>query len=74
MADEAPQGVELVIDVPALLAPIPGDKPTGANLRDDDSASSPYYDVRNTRGLRTRSSYFCTDSAMIAPLPCLVEP
>jgi type VI secretion system protein ImpA len=51
MADAAPQGVELVIDVPALLAPIPGDKPTGANLRDDDSASSPYYDVRNTRGV-----------------------
>jgi type VI secretion system protein ImpA len=51
MADGAPQGVELVIDVPALLAPIPGDKPTGANLRDDDSATSSYYDVRNVRGV-----------------------
>lgn len=53
MAGEAQGGpkVELVIDVPALLAPIPGDKPTGANPRDDDSATSPYYDVRNVRGV-----------------------
>ena len=53
MAGEAAQGakVELVIDVPALLAPIPGDKPTGINPRDDDSATSPYYDVRNVRGV-----------------------
>lgn len=53
MAGEA-QGepkVEFVIEVPALLAPIPGDKPTGANPRDDDSATSPYYDVRNVRGV-----------------------
>lgn len=50
MADAA-QGVELVIDVPALLAPIPGDKPTGVNPRDDDSATSPYYDARNVRGV-----------------------
>lgn len=51
MAGEAAKGVELVIDVQALLAPIPGDKPTGANPRDDDSATSPYYDVRNVRGV-----------------------
>lgn len=53
MAGEAQGGpkVELVIDVPALLAPIPGDKPTGVNLRDDDSATSPYYDARNVRGV-----------------------
>lgn len=50
MADAA-QGVELVIDVPALLAPIPGDKPTGVNPRDDDSATSTYYDARNVRGV-----------------------
>lgn len=50
MADAA-QDVELVIDVPALLAPIPGDKPTGVNPRDDDSAASPYYDARNVRGV-----------------------
>ncbi len=50
MADAA-QGVELAIDVPALLAPIPGDKPTGVNPRDDDSASSTYYDARNVRGV-----------------------
>ena len=50
MADAA-QGVELAIDVPALLAPIPGDKPTGVNPRDDDSAASPYYDARNVRGV-----------------------
>jgi len=53
MAGEAQGGpkVELVIDVPALLAPIPGDKPTGVNLRDDDSPTSPYYDVRGVRGV-----------------------
>lgn len=50
MADAA-QGEELVIDVPALLAPIPGDKPTGVNPRDDDSPTSPYYDARNVRGV-----------------------
>lgn len=55
MAGEAQGGpkVELVIDVPALLAPVPGDKPTGANPRDDDSPASPYYDLRNTRGVAT---------------------
>ncbi|MBV9834717.1 MAG: type VI secretion system protein TssA [Alphaproteobacteria bacterium] len=53
MAGEAQGGpkVELVIDVPALLAPVPGDKPTGANPRDDDSATSAYYDVRGVRGV-----------------------
>src|SRR5689334_15741626 len=53
MAGEAQGGpkVQLVIDVPALLAPVPGDKPTGANPRDDDSATSPYYDVRGVRGV-----------------------
>ena len=53
MAGEAQGGpkVQLVIDVPALLAPIPGDKPTGVNPRDDDAATSPYYDARNVRGV-----------------------
>lgn len=56
MADAAAQGaqaqqVQFVIEIPALLAPIAGDKPTGANPRDDDSATSPYYDVRNVRGV-----------------------
>src|SRR5690349_16288780 len=48
MADAAES---LVIDTPALLAPIAGGKPSGPNLRDDDSANSPYYEVRNVRGV-----------------------
>jgi len=56
MAEAAAQGaqaqqVQFVIEVPALLAPVAGDKPTGANPRDDDSATSPYYDARNVRGV-----------------------
>ncbi len=38
-----------VLDLDALLAPIPGDAPTGADLRADESTSSLYYNLRTLR-------------------------
>jgi type VI secretion system protein ImpA len=38
-----------VLDFGALLAPIPGDKPTGADLRADPSPTSPYYAIKDAR-------------------------
>src|SRR5262249_21846480 len=38
-----------VLDLAKLLAPIPGDKPTGADLRADASPGSPYYAVKDAR-------------------------
>jgi type VI secretion system protein ImpA len=40
-----------VLDFAKLLAPIPGDKPTGANLRADQSPSSLYYKIKDARNL-----------------------
>lgn len=36
-------------DIAGLLAPIPGDQPTGADLREDASAGSLYYLIRDAR-------------------------
>ncbi|HEV7264404.1 MAG TPA: type VI secretion system protein TssA [Falsiroseomonas sp.] len=36
-------------DLEALLAPIPGDAPQGADLREDYSAQSPYFRLRDAR-------------------------
>lgn len=38
-----------VLDFAKLLAPIPGDKPTGANPRADAGPQSPYYQVKDAR-------------------------
>jgi len=38
-----------VLDFAKLLAPIPGDKPTGSDLRANVSPSSPYYKVKDAR-------------------------
>jgi type VI secretion system protein ImpA len=38
-----------VLDFARLLAPIPGDKPTGSDLRTDTSAVSDYYAIRDAR-------------------------
>ena len=38
-----------VLDFAPLLAPIPGDSPTGVDLRGDSSPNSPYYGVRDAR-------------------------
>lgn len=37
------------LDLDALTAPIPGEVPTGADLRADESANSVYYDLRTMR-------------------------
>jgi type VI secretion system protein ImpA len=38
-----------VLDFEKLLAPIPGDKATGVDLRGDSAAGSPYYAVKDAR-------------------------
>lgn len=38
-----------VLDFARLLAPIPGDKPTGVDLREDTSPTSDYYAIRDSR-------------------------
>lgn len=38
-----------VFDVEALVQPIPGDAPCGADLRTDDSPASPYYAIKDAR-------------------------
>jgi type VI secretion system protein ImpA len=42
---EVPDG----FDLEALLAPIPGEQPAGADLREDYSPQSPYYRLRDAR-------------------------
>lgn len=38
-----------VLDLAKLTAPIPGDKPTGVDLRTDSTPGSPYYAVKDAR-------------------------
>jgi type VI secretion system protein ImpA len=38
-----------VLDFDTLLAPIPGDSPTGTDLRTDRSPTSPYYTIKTAR-------------------------
>ena len=38
------------LDLEALLAPISEDNPVGVDLRSDDSASNPWYTIRDYRG------------------------
>jgi type VI secretion system protein ImpA len=38
-----------VLDFAKLLAPVPGDKPTGVDLRSDASPTSPYYVTKDAR-------------------------
>src|SRR5438105_1121576 len=38
-----------VLDFAKLLAPIPGDKPVGIDLRADPSPTSPYYAIKDAR-------------------------
>ncbi len=39
----------MILDLETLLAPIPGDEPTGPNLRLNDSAGALYYRVKDAR-------------------------
>ncbi|HTN76838.1 MAG TPA: type VI secretion system protein TssA [Pirellulaceae bacterium] len=38
------------LDLALLLEPIPGDNPSGIDLREDDSPSNPWYTIRDHRG------------------------
>ncbi len=38
------------LDLEALLAPLDGDNPVGIDLRNDDSATNPWYTIRDHRG------------------------
>lgn len=40
---------EPVIDIPAVLAPIPGDDPAGVDAREDAAVSDAYYDLKDAR-------------------------
>jgi len=42
-------GSPKVIDIESLLAPIPGAAPTGIDIREDFSAASPYFKLRDAR-------------------------
>lgn len=46
---EHPHQSPAVVEFDALLAPVPGDSPTGADLRADDSPVSPYYKIKDAR-------------------------
>jgi len=44
-----------VIDIEALLAPIPGEAPAGADLRQDSSPSSVYFQLKDARSAARRA-------------------
>src|SRR3954452_10103649 len=60
-----------VIDFAKLLAPVPGGKPTGADLRADASPNSPYYVTKDARSAaRAAERQIVTgDDAAEAPSP-----
>ena len=65
-----PHASEPVFDVESLAAAIPGDAPTGADLRLDDSPVSPYYkikDARNTARAAERAAIRDPESATEEP-------
>ncbi len=39
-----------ILDLPTLLAPIPGDNPAGVDIREDSSPASVYYKIKDARG------------------------
>jgi type VI secretion system protein ImpA len=52
-----------VLDFAKLLAPIPGDKPAGVDLRTDASPTSPYYAVKDARSTARASERLLADAA-----------
>jgi type VI secretion system protein ImpA len=52
-----------VLDFPKLLAPIPGDKPVGTDLRTDASPTSPYYAVKDARSTARANERLLADAA-----------
>ncbi len=64
--DEFPDGFDLV----ALLAPVPGDAPAGADLRGDSSPQSQYFRLRDARAeARAAERAMEADDATTAPPP-----
>lgn len=67
----------LEFDLEALLAPIPGDHPTGVDLRNDESSRNPWYSILGHRGdarraereLETWDSDFATSNGISPPEP-----
>lgn len=58
-----------VLDFAKLLAPIPGDKPTGPDLRANVSPSSPYYKVKDARTAARSAERQAESGAEDAPAP-----
>lgn len=58
-----------VLDFAKLLAPIPGDKPTGSDLRANVSPSSPYYKVKDARTAARSAERQAESGAEDAPPP-----
>jgi type VI secretion system protein ImpA len=58
-----------VLDFAKLLAPIPGDKPTGADPRANVSPSSPYYKVKDARTAARTAERQVESGAEDAPTP-----
>jgi type VI secretion system protein ImpA len=58
-----------VLDFAALLVPVPGDKPTGADLRANTSPSSPYYKVKDARTAARSAERQMEQGAEDAPTP-----
>ncbi len=58
-----------VLDFAKLLAPIPGDKPTGADPRANTSPSSPYYKVKDARTAARSAERQVESGAEDAPTP-----
>src|SRR6516162_11467109 len=52
-----------VLDFAKLLAPIPGDKPVGIDLRSDASPTSPYYAVKDARSTARANERLLADAA-----------
>jgi type VI secretion system protein ImpA len=52
-----------VLDFTKLLAPVPGDKPVGIDLRTDASPSSPYYAVKDARSAARANERLLGDAA-----------
>lgn len=58
-----------VLDFERLLAPIPGDKPTGMDLRENAGPSSPYYKVKDGRSAARAAERLMEGGQADAPPP-----
>jgi type VI secretion system protein ImpA len=58
-----------VLNFAKLLAPIPGDKPTGVDLRTDPSPNSPYYVIKDARSAARAIERASYEDPANAPVP-----